>query len=221
MHIFYLAKRSSCEISKAFFFLLFISTWVFISILPIHIENSNETSKTITTILLSTVPLPLTSFYLLVAFVYVAFNKDPTDDHKINLIALLLIIVAWIVSWSGIYLIYWTWYDNHAFPILPVISEPFEAFGYMLGVSAGIYASDQPPIADAHMVSLADIIGIHSILSTFLNICLLGIIGGMVRERVSQKSDSLSIPYPKYSSSSYYPQTLTAGSSPYEMSVSY
>lgn len=189
MFIFYLAKQSSCEAKKALTFFLFISIWVALAILPIHINNSDETNKTITTIL-SVFPVFLTSFYLFVAFIYVAFNKNPDDDEKISAVALLLIICAWIVSWSAIYMIYWTWYEHHAFPVLPSIAEPYEAWEYFLGISAGIYSADQPATADAHMGSLALIIGLHSTLSIFVNILILATVIAMVRENISKKYKS-------------------------------
>lgn len=220
MFIFYLAKRSSCEIKRAFVFLIFISAWVALSILPIHINNSDETNKTIMTIL-GVFPVFLTSFYVVVAFVYVAFNKNADDDHKLNIFALLLTLAAWVVSWSAIYMIYWTWYDNHAFPIMPVIAEPYEAWEYCLGISAGIYSSDQPPTADAHMGSLALIIGLHSMLSLFINGTLLAVvllIGHEMNAKRAEAASQKNRGYPIDDRTAYY-STQSMQNTGYIMSV--
>lgn len=219
MLIFYLAKRSSSEVKKALVFFLFITIWVALSILPIHINNSDETNKIITTVL-SIFPVFLTSFYILVGFVYVAFNKNADDDHKLNIIALLLILVSWVVSWSAIYMCFWTWYDLDAFPKLPSITEPYVAWKFMLGISAGIYSADQPFIADAYMSNLALLIGIHSMLCTFINVAILGVIVLISHEINNKRTKSSSQENKDYSDVPSYYSPPTISEYQYRMSVS-
>lgn len=189
MNFIYLAKSSSCEIKKALIFLIFITGWVALSILPIHLDNSDDGNRWATTILLIP-PIPLTSFYILAAFVYVVFNQNPDDDSKINIVALMLILIAWIVSWSSLYLIYWSW-DNSTFPKLPAISEPYEAWGYMIAISAGIYVADQPLSADAVGVDLNLLATLQSVASTFINIALFATVTAMVYSFVREKNTSV------------------------------
>jgi hypothetical protein len=189
MTLLNMAKTTSCEIRKAFFFLLFITGWIAVAIVPIHIDNTDESNR-IATLILSIPPIPLTSFYIIVAFVYVAFNKNPDDDSKINIIALMIVLVAWVVSWSSLYLVYWSW-DSTSFPNLPATGHPYKAWGYMLGISAGIYVADQPFIADAHVVSLVLFVAIQSVLSIFINIAVLGTIVAMTYAFVNERNKRL------------------------------
>jgi hypothetical protein len=184
-------RSSTYEIKKAFFFFFFVTTWVVLFLLPIHLDPSNDDWKTLH-VISSVFPVIVTSIYFLVAFAYVIYNRNPSDDSKINIISFLFIALAWIVSWSSVYMDYWLWYPSSpaAFPILPTIasSDPYEAWVYMLGISAGIYGADQPLISDAHKASLVFLVGVQTTLSIFINIVLFAICVTMTYELIKERN---------------------------------
>jgi len=224
MTLIYLAKSSSCEIKKALFFLIFITGWTALAILPIHFDNADDGNKLATTILLIP-PIPLTSFYIIAAFVYVVFNQNPDDDSKINIFAVILILIAWIISWSSLYLIYWSW-DISSLPKLPAISEPYEAWAYTIGIATGIFASDQPLSADAVGVDLNLFMALQAITSFFINTALFAMIVSMVygfiseRNKLSAKKETFTAGgFPESQKFYRSPQTFDDFQSNFQMSV--
>lgn len=181
--------RSSFEIKKIFLFFLFLLGWTSLFILPLHLDPENESWKIIF-IPFSTFPLILTTIPIF-KFTYALYNQIISDDYQINIFYFIIVILCWIVSWSSIYMNYWTWFpiDHPAFPILPEISNAYKAWAYMLGISAGIYSADQPPTADAHDASLALLIGIQSIASTWINVILLAGCVVMVYDRIKEAKE--------------------------------
>jgi hypothetical protein len=182
-----MSSTTNREIEKSVIFFVGVVGWTAIWLLPVQLNPTSEGWK-VMHVLLSALPLVLSTAYLLYGFAYVVYNKKASDDSKINIIALMFAILSWIVAWSDIYLNYWIWFSTSAFPKFPHVSNLYEAWVYMLGISGGIYASDQPVIADADMASLAFLVGIHSITSIFINVFLLAVCGALVYDRIKQKT---------------------------------
>lgn len=173
---------STCEVRKALLFALFITAWTTLSILPLQLDRDDNMMKIIFTVL-ACFPIPFVSYYFFVAFIYVLFNKNPDDDRKINIIAFMIIVVTWIISWSSVLLIFWTWHPAYYLEIEPT-QNAYKVWGELLAVSMETYAANSPLAAATHNVWVALTLATESVLSVWINIVLFSIVVTLVHTRV-------------------------------------